>query len=169
MCLPPGVSCYRTGVKLSQESCSVPCQGIYADVVNGGGEDLHTKVEFKPVFDKYKEYKSGFIKDQGKKNQVLPTSTLNLKDWISIDFIVRLPNKSQILYLLNHPLQMTHIYLFGVCFLPKIGPRLFFFPSLMTVLLNYIHFWHIGDIFAFYKTKIGSRDSGDTKVDPNCV
>ena len=71
MCLPPGVSCYRTGVKLSQESCSVPCQGIYADVVNGGGEDLHTKAEFKPVFDKYNEYKSGFFKDQGKQFSLL--------------------------------------------------------------------------------------------------
>ena len=65
MCLPPGISCYRSSVKISQDSCIVPCQGIYADVVNGGVEDLHTKDDFKPVFDEYKDYKSGFIKNQG--------------------------------------------------------------------------------------------------------
>ena len=48
-----------------EDSCILPCKGIYADVVNNGAEDLHLLDHFKPVLDKYKEYKSGFVIDQG--------------------------------------------------------------------------------------------------------
>ena len=55
-------------MKLSQKDCSVlPCKGIYADVANEGVEDLHTMLNFKQVLNKYKEYKSGFINNEGKK------------------------------------------------------------------------------------------------------
>ena len=64
VCLPSGLDCYNT-VKLSPASCTIPCRGIYADVVNEGVEDLHTIIEFKPVLEKYKEYKAGFIINEG--------------------------------------------------------------------------------------------------------
>ena len=66
VCLPPGLACYKEDVKPSPASCTIPCTGIYADVVNEGVEDLHSMMNFKQVLDKYKEYKSGFINDEGR-------------------------------------------------------------------------------------------------------
>ena len=66
MCLPSGVDCYRDVPKLYETSCLVPCKGIYADVTVGPAEELYTLSNFKPVLDKYKQYKAGFRKDQGK-------------------------------------------------------------------------------------------------------
>ena len=65
MCLPPGLDCYQKMIKQSETSCVVPCKGIFADVTVEPAEDLYTQIDFKPVLDKYKEYKSGFNKDQG--------------------------------------------------------------------------------------------------------
>ena len=67
VCLPPGIECYKKEVKVSQDSCTIPCKGIYADVVNEGVEDLHTMMNFKQILDEYKEYKTGFVNDEGKK------------------------------------------------------------------------------------------------------
>ena len=68
-CLPPGLACYRNKeAELLEDNCTIPCKGIYADVVNEGVEDLHTRTDFKQVLDKYKEYKSGFVKDTGDKS-----------------------------------------------------------------------------------------------------
>ena len=66
VCLPPGLDCYEKEVKESENNCTVPCKGIYADVTKGDVEDLYTLDNFKPVLNKYKEYKSGFMKDQGR-------------------------------------------------------------------------------------------------------
>ena len=66
VCLPSGLDCYKTKVKLSPDSCTIPCKGLYADVVNRGVEDLHTMMNFKQVLDEYKEYKTGFVNDEGK-------------------------------------------------------------------------------------------------------
>ena len=62
VCLPPGLQCYKKEVKLRQDSCTIPCKGIYADMVNEGVEDLHTMMNFKQVL----EYKTGFVNDEGK-------------------------------------------------------------------------------------------------------
>ena len=64
-CLPTGLACYKNEVKLKKDACTLPCKGIYADVVNLGVEDLHTRIDFRPLLKKYKEYKSGFNKDEG--------------------------------------------------------------------------------------------------------
>ena len=52
---------------MMKDNCTIPCKGIYADVVNEGVEDLHTRTDFKQVLDKYKKYRSGFVKDTGDK------------------------------------------------------------------------------------------------------
>ena len=75
VCLPPGLDCYEKEVKESENNCTVPCKGIYADVTKGDAEDLYTLDNFKPVLDKYKEYKSGFEKDQGR--QIVSYSIYN--------------------------------------------------------------------------------------------
>ena len=68
VCLPPGLDCYQKMIKQSETSCLVPCKGIYADVTVGPAEELYTLSNFKHVLDKYKQYKAGFRKDQGKQN-----------------------------------------------------------------------------------------------------
>ena len=68
VCLPPGLDCYRKETMMMKDNCTIPCKGIYVDVVNEGVEDLHTRIDFKQVLDKYKEYKSGFVKNKGNKS-----------------------------------------------------------------------------------------------------
>ena len=67
VCLPPGLDCYEKEIKMLEDNCTIPCKGIYADVVNEGAEDLHTRMNFRQVLDRYKEYKSGFTNDKGNK------------------------------------------------------------------------------------------------------
>ena len=67
VCLPPGLDCYKDEAMKIEDNCTLPCKGIYADVTVGGVEDLYKLMNFKPVLDRYKEYKAGFMKDQGKK------------------------------------------------------------------------------------------------------
>ena len=65
VCLPSGLDCYKNEVNHIQDSCTIPCRGIYADVTMVGVEDLYTLSNFQHVLDKYKEYRAGFMKDQG--------------------------------------------------------------------------------------------------------
>ena len=65
VCLPPGLDCYEKEIKMIEDNCTIPCKGVYADVVNEGAEDLHTRMNFRQVLDRYKEYKSGFTNDKG--------------------------------------------------------------------------------------------------------
>ena len=65
VCLPLGLACYKNEMKLTQDSCTIPCKGSYADVGYGGVEDIQTMENFHQFWEKYKEYKSGFNKDQG--------------------------------------------------------------------------------------------------------
>ena len=61
--MPPGLECYGT-VKPSAAECLRPCKGVYAEVEReGGGEEVERMDNFKPVLDRYKEYKSGFRND----------------------------------------------------------------------------------------------------------
>ena len=66
VCLPSGLDCYKNEVNQIQDSCTIPCRGIYTDVTMGGVEDLYTLSNFRHVLDKYNEYKSGFMMDQGR-------------------------------------------------------------------------------------------------------
>ena len=75
-------------MKHSEKNCIVPCKGIYADVTMGAIEDLYTKNNFKSVLDKYKEYKAGFMKDQGR--QIVLSSNHNLNK-TQINFTVAVP------------------------------------------------------------------------------
>ena len=67
------MDCYRTEIKQSETKCTVPCKGIYADVTVGPVEDLYRLSNFKPVLDRYKEYKAGFLKEQGKQKVLYVT------------------------------------------------------------------------------------------------
>ena len=63
VCLPSGLDCYKKNVTVKDDACTLPCKGVYADVVKHT-EDLQAKKYFNHVLDKYKKYKSGF-NDEG--------------------------------------------------------------------------------------------------------
>ena len=62
LCLPAGLDCYTN---IAPDNCNTPCKGIFADRTLIGTEDLDKNADFQAVYNEYKNYKSGFTKNEG--------------------------------------------------------------------------------------------------------
>ena len=66
VCLPTGLKCYENEVKVRKDDCTVPCKGIYADLVINEAEDPFMDKDFKHALLRYANYKAGFNSIKGK-------------------------------------------------------------------------------------------------------
>ena len=60
LCLPAWLDCYTN---LAPDNCNTTCKGIFADRTWKDAEDLEKNADF---YNEYKNYKSGFTKNEGK-------------------------------------------------------------------------------------------------------
>ena len=61
MCMHPGLECYKS-IKKNSDECLIPCTGIYADVLKNEDVKLVDEMkQFKTAMVFYKKYKSRFI------------------------------------------------------------------------------------------------------------
>ena len=63
-CLPAWLDCYTN---LAPDNCNTTCKGIFADRTWKDAEDLEKNADF---YNDYKNYKSGFTKNEGKQYKI---------------------------------------------------------------------------------------------------